>query len=627
MLHFWRMFIVCLAGVFLCAQVGQAQRQMERLSRGVVAIPAEINQVYVGWRLFGTDAPEIAFNLYRVTDGGEPLRLNAEPLVKTTDFVDTTVDLSKSNTYFVRPVLSGKEQPPSRSFVLPAGAEVKPYLSIPLRTPEGCRVGDAAVGDLDGDGDYEIVVKQEMRPHDNSHEGYTGQTKLEAYKLDGTFLWRIDLGKNIREGAHYTPFIVYDLDGDGRAEVAVRTADGTVDGTGKVLGDPDADYRNPQGRILEGPEFLTIFEGRTGKALESVDFYPARGQVSQWGDEVGNRSERYLAAVAYLDGRRPSLIMARGYYGPRPGRPARNEIAAFNWRDGRLTKLWLFRAAVGIYDDVNKEYVGQGNHSISVADLEGNGRDSIIYGAAVINHDGSGRYSTQLGHGDAQHTAKMIPDVDKFQTFSIHENPNHPHGINVRDTATGKLLWSRPSSDVVRGMAADIDPTHCGYEIWAVGRGLNELYDAATGRVVAARRPRSCNMAVWWDSDLTRELLNGTQIEKWNPRTQDTELLLDARRYGCRSINGSKANPSLSADILGDWREEVIWPTRDQTELRIFTTTLPAQNRIYTLMHNPTYRLGVVCQNVGYNQPPHTGFYLGAEMTDPPRPPIHTGDH
>lgn len=617
-------FVGCVGGVFLSAQIGVAQRQMEQLSRGVAAIPTQEDQVYIGWRLFGTDAPEIAFNLYRAAGDGEPERLNDEPIVKTTDFVDTDVDLSKSNAYFVRPVLDGKEQPASRPFTLPAGAEVKPYLSIPLQTLEGHRVGDAAVGDLDGDGEYDIVVKQEMRPRDNAHDGYTGQTKLEAYKLDGTFLWRIDLGKNIREGAHYTPFIVYDLDGNGRAEVAVRTADGTVDGTGKVIGDPDADYRNRQGRILEGPEYLTVFDGRTGAALKTIDFEPARGDVRQWGDDRGNRSDRFLAAVAYLDGKRPSLIMARGYYGPQRGLPARNEIAAYNWRDGQLTTVWLFRAAVGIDDDINREYIGQGNHSIAVADLDGDGRDSIIYGGAVINPDGTGRYSTQLGHGDAQHTTKMIPDRDELQTFSIHENPRHPHGIDVRDASTGKLLWSRPSPDVVRGMAADIDPAHPGYEVWAVGRGLDRLYAAATGQVVAPRRPRSCNMAVWWDSDLTRELLSGTQIEKWNPDTHDTELLLDARRYDCVSINGSKANPCLSADILGDWREEVIWPTRDRRELRIFTTTVPAKNRIYTLMHDPVYRLSVAWQNVGYNQPPHTGFYLGAEMKKPPRPAIQT---
>lgn len=610
--------------VLICGGLVYPQRQMEQLSRGVVAIPIEAGKAYIGWRLFGTDPQDIAFNLYRVTDGGEPVRLNTAPITTTTDYVDAAVTLEKSNAYFVRAIVDGHEQAASASFTLKAGAAVVPYLSIPLKTLEGHRTGDAAAGDLDGDGNYEIVVKQEMRPRDNAHNGVTGQTKLEAYKLDGTFLWRIDLGKNIREGAHYTPFIVYDLDGDGRAEIACRTADGTVDGTGKAIGDANADYRSEQGRILEGPEFVTIFDGQTGAALATTVFQPARGPVSDWGDETGNRVDRFLSAVAYIDGRRPSLIMARGYYGPQGSRPARNEIAAYNWRQGKLSLVWHFKAALRINDNINSAYIGQGNHGIGVADLDGDGRDSIIYGGAVINPDGTGRYATGLGHGDAQHTTAMIPGREGLQTFSIHENPRHPHGINVRDAATGKLLWSLPSPDVVRGMAADIDPTHPGHEVWAAGSGLSGLYSAATGDTVARQKPTSCNMAVWWDGDTLRELLSGTRIEKWVHAEERTETLLDARTYDCVSINGSKANPCLSADILGDWREEVIWKTRDGRELRIFTTTIPARNRFYTLMHDPVYRLSVTWQNVGYNQPPHTGFFLGEGMKEPPRPDIRT---
>ena len=396
---------------------------MERLSRGVVAVPVDEGKVYVGWRLFGVDPQEIAFNLYRATDGDEPTRLNTAPITQTTDFVDATVNLEKSNAYFVRALLDGKEQAASAAFTLAAGSAVKPYLSIPLQTLEGHRTGDAAVGDLDGDGNYEIVIKQEMRPRDSAQQGFTGQTKLEAYTLDGTFLWRIDLGKNIREGAHYTPFIVYDLDGDGRAEIACRTANGTVDGTGKVIGDPNADHRNEQGRILDGPEYLTIFDGRTGAALKTADFQPARGEARDWGDDTGNRADRFLAAVAYVDGKRPSLIMARGYYGPQSGRPARNEIVAYNWREGKLSQVWHFKAGLRINNNLNSEYIGQGNHGIAVADLDGDGRDSIIYGGAVINPDGTGRYSTELGHGDAQHTTVLVPGRGGLQTLSIHENP------------------------------------------------------------------------------------------------------------------------------------------------------------------------------------------------------------
>src|SRR4051812_42042543 len=276
-------------------------RQMERLGRGLVAIHPEAGSVFLSWRLFGTDPDGIAFNVYRRSGDAEAVKLNRDPLTRGTCFTDTTADLSKPTAYFVRPIIDGKEQAPSAPFKFPANPPVRAYLSIPLKTLPGHTPNDAAVGDLDGDGEYEIVLKQEMRPRDNSQRGATGETKLEAYKVDGTFLWRINLGRNVREGAHYTPFLVYDLDGDGRAEVACRTADGTVDGTGKALGDPDADHRNAAGYVLEGPEFLTVFEGTTGRALASADYVPARGRVSDWGDDYGNRVDRFLGAVAYLD--------------------------------------------------------------------------------------------------------------------------------------------------------------------------------------------------------------------------------------------------------------------------------------------------------------------------------------
>ncbi len=288
-----------------------AERQREDLGRGLIALRASEDRVFLSWRLSASDPPEIAFHVYRST-GEDTVRLNEEPIAGATYFVDQDVDASKTNTYFVEPVLSDREQLRSESFEVRANSPVQPYLSIPLQTPDGCTPNDASVGDLDGDGEYEIVIKQEMRGIDNSRSGFSGQTKLEAYKLDGTLLWRIDLGRNIREGAHYTQFIVYDLDGDGRAEVACKTADGTVDGTGKTIGDANADYRDGRGYVLDGPEFLTIFDGRTGAELVTTDYVPARGKVSDWGDDYGNRVDRFLACVVYLDGQRPSLVMCRG---------------------------------------------------------------------------------------------------------------------------------------------------------------------------------------------------------------------------------------------------------------------------------------------------------------------------
>ena len=353
-----RIKIVAVAGLFLLGVVASpafAQRQMESLGRGMVAIPEDGGKVFVGWRLLGTDPDDIAFNVYRSTGGAAPVKLNPEPLRDATNFVDGGAHSQEALSYFVRPVRDGREGEASAPFRLPADAPARPYISIPLQTLPGHTPNDASVGDLDGDGEYEIVLKQEMRGRDNSQAGRTGETKLEAYKLDGRFLWRINLGKNIREGAHYTQFMVYDLDGDGKAEVVCKTADGTVDGKGTPIGDAGADYRNASGFILEGPEFLTVFEGATGKALATTGYIPPRGRAADWGDDRGNRVDRFLAAVAYLDGSRPSVIMCRGYY-------TRTVLAAWNWRDGSLSHVWTFDSDDGTPG--NRSYRGQGNHNL-----------------------------------------------------------------------------------------------------------------------------------------------------------------------------------------------------------------------------------------------------------------------
>ena len=597
----------------LAAAPRMAPRQMEKLGRGMVAIHQGDGKVYLGWRLLGTDPDNVAFNVYRATGNGAPLKLNQQVLTRSTDFTDIHASLEQPSAYFVRAVLNGREQPASAPFKLPAQAPVRPYLSIPLKTPAGYAPNDASVGDLDGDGEYEIVLHQAGRGRDNSQNGMTDPPILEAYKLDGTFLWRINLGKNIREGAHYTQFMVYDLDGDGKAEVACKTADGTVDGKGKVIGDAQANYVNPAtGRILDGPEFLTIFNGATGAELVTTNYIPPRGKVSDWGDNYGNRVDRFLACIAYLDGRRPSLVMCRGYY-------TRAVLAAWNWRGGKLTRVWTFDSDDGTPG--NSAYRGQGNHNLSVGDVDGDGKDEIIYGACAIDHDGKGLYATGLGHGDAMHLSDMDPDRPGLEVFQSHEKPSAIAGSEFRDAKTGRLLWGKPSQgDVGRALAADIDPRHKGYECWVAG-GTRGLFNCQ-GELISSTPPRSCNFAVWWDGDLLRELLNRNTISKWDWENSSETVLLTAE--GCSSINGSKSTPVLCADILGDWREEVIWRTLDNRELRIYTTTLSAEHRLYTLMHDPQYRLSVAWQNVAYNQPTQPGFYLGDGMKAPPRPRITT---
>ena len=646
----WLLLLALLAPLTRAAT--PAPRQMENLGRGVVALKSEERKIFISWRVLGTDASALTFNLYRsagTATTAAPEKLNVVPIAGATHFLDTTFNASVTNTYFVRPVLASVEQAPSARFTVAANAPVRPYLSIPLQTPSGYSPNDVSVGDLDGDGEYEIIVHQTGRARDNAQAGITDEPILQAYKLDSAspagarLLWTINLGKNIRDGAHYTQFMVYDLDGDGRAELVCKTADGTIDGLGKIIGDANADYRTktdslvpsrdktgsrttPDGKmvasragyVLDGPEFLTVFDGLTGKALATTNYLPARGDINDWGDGYGNRVDRFLACVAYLDGVRPSVVMCRGYY-------TRTTLVAWDWRDGKLTQRWFFDSDKYGPADRTNPYRGQGNHGISVADVDGDGRDEIIYGAMCINSDGTPRYTTQLGHGDAMHVSDLDPNRPGLEVFAIHENAKHPHAIEFRDASTGTLLWSKPggtetSPDIGRGLALDLDPRYPGYEMWASGgpriRGLYTV----KGEKISEKNPASCNFGVWWDGDLLREILNGNRISKWNWEKETDDVIFTAE--GCSSNNGTKSTPALSVDLLGDWREEVILRTTDNQELRIFSTTIPTEHRLYTLMHDPQYRLAIAWQNVAYNQPPHPGFFLGAGMKPAPRPNI-----
>jgi rhamnogalacturonan endolyase len=606
-------------------------RQMERLGRGVVAVVQPDGSVFVGWRVLGTDPEEIAFNVYRATAGAEPVKLNDVPLRGPSHLVDPKPDLTKASAYTVRAIADGREESLSSPFTLPASAPARQYLSIPLRTPPGYAPNDASVGDLDGDGEYEIVLHQTGRGKDNSQKGETDPPIFQAYKLDGTLLWTINLGHNIREGAHYTQFMVYDLDGDGRAEMVCKTSDGTTDGAGKVIGDANARHANADGHVLKGPELLTVFDGRTGAALDTVKYVPARTNnqpespdpaeyKALWGDGYGNRGERYLAAVAYLDGERPSVIMCRGYY-------TRTTLAAWDFSDGKLTPRWLFDTG----PDKTHPYFGQGNHNLSVADVDDDGKDEIVYGGCVIDDDGKGLFSTGYGHGDAMHVGDLDPANPGLEMFRIQERFGDA-GAHMVALATGKTLWKKPSVRAAtsggdrgegpgRGVCFDIDPRYPGAASWTAGAGIEGVWDAK-GNEIGRTKPASCNFAVWWDGDPLRELLDKNHISKWNWEKQTTDRVLTAD--GCSSNNGTKATPCLSADLFGDWREEVVWRTEDNNELRIYTTTIPTELRIHTLMHDPQYRLAIAWQNVAYNQPPHPSFHLGEGMQPPPRPRITT---
>ena len=612
-----RNYIVFSLLLLVSGPLANAQRQMENLNRGIIVIRKANDSVYIGWRILGTEPDEIAFNIYRQSEDGKPVKLNKKPITESTNYEEGNVNFKTDNSYFVKAVLKDKEQEKSKSFTIKAGAPVQQYINIPLRTPPGYTPNDISVGDLDGDGEYEIILHQTGRSIDTPSTGISGIPIFQAYKLDGTFLWQISLGRNIREGAHYTQFMVYDLDGDGIAEFACKTADGTIDGTGKVIGDSTKDWRNLNrasgpfyGKVLDGPEYFTIFSGRTGEALATTNYIPDRYPLNGWNghggnggsDSTGNRVDRFLACIAYLDGVHPSIVMCRGYYG-------RSVLAAWDWRNGKLTSRWVFDSKDG-----ENPYSGQGNHNLTVADVDGDGKDEIIYGSMVVDDNGKGLFSTGFRHGDALHVGVLDPDRKGLEVFGIHEieDKTTGPGVTVYDAATGEILFKGSiNKDVGRGVAEDIDPSNPGAEMW--WSGSNGLFNMKGVRI--GDSPTSTNFLIWWDGDLSRELLDGNHIDKYKVGRIFTA-------EGCISNNGTKSTPALSADLFGDWREELILRTADNQNLRIYTTTIPTKHRIYTLMHDPQYRLAVADENVAYNQPPHTSFFLGTGMKKAPKPNI-----
>lgn len=589
----------------------------EKLSRGLIGIPTE-EGMYFSWRMTLEDAAGLQFDLYRSSGGGAEVKLNKEPIDRTSDFLDRTVDYTVDNRWTLK-ATTGEVATWTRL----KGEERNPYLSIPICKPEDGEIAgesftytanDCSVGDLDGDGEYEIILKwspsNSKRP---PQRGFTGNTYLDAYKMDGTRLWRIDLGPNVRSGAATTNFLVFDFDGDGCAEICCKTGDGTVDGLGHRIGDAQADWRTwdkkspTYGKIVNGPEYLTVFEGRTGKELDSKEYIPTRYPLDGWGgvggncgnDNTGGRSDRFTAGVAFLDGKTPSPIMVRGWYG-------RTVVAAWTFTNGALKHTWTFDSAAPGWE----AYSGMGNHSVTVADFDGDGCDEICVGAMTVDHDGKGLFTTGLRHGDALHAGRFIPSRQGMQVFGVHENEGDNEivkrtpAVAMFDGATGEIIWQDGlGQDAGRGVAADIDPRYDGAECWCNIGGLRR---GDTGEIISNRKPDSCNFTIYWDADPLAELLDHVSISKWNWNAESTDLLLKAE--GVVSNNGTKGNPCLSGDILGDWREEVIWPSEDQTELRIYSTTIPAVDRRATWMNDRQYRLAIAWQNVAYNQPPHPSF-------------------
>ncbi|MCL1930828.1 MAG: rhamnogalacturonan lyase, partial [Treponema sp.] len=605
---------LCLA---LFSSVFAGTMQVEKLDRGLIAV-RKGSGYYLSWRLLANEPYNTGFNVYRGTT-----KLNSTPITGATVYTDASATLNSD--YTVRAVLNGVEQAASPAKLINNtdgpnannnSGETAGYIQIDLqRPPTGAQggtysPGDGSTGDLDGDGVYEIVLKWDPdNAKDNSQAGTTDNVLIDAYTLSGTRLWRIDLGQNIRAGAHYTQFLVYDFDGDGKAEVMMKTAPGTKDATGSYIKmGPAASathttaYRNADGYVLSGPEYLTVFDGATGKELATVNYWPERGTVSSWGDNYGNRVDRFNAAVAYVDGERPSAIFQRGYY-------TRLTMAAWDWRNGQLTQRWTFDSNVS----GNSNYAGQGNHQLSVADANNDGKHDIITGAAVIGSDGKGMHTTRWGHGDALHVAHMIKGTPTPQIYMPHEDKSAGHGVLLRQANNGTSIFNHPKADtdVGRACAAELDKNVPGFKFWASSSmGLYNLAGDVVGSI-----PSSINHVIWWDGELSRELLDGYAISKWNIGSNSATRLLTATGYG--AINGTKSNPVLQADLFGDWREEVIF-SNGTNALRIYTTTAPTTHRLVTLMHDPVYRVAISWQNSSYNQPPHPGYYIASDMDFPP---------
>lgn len=622
--------------------------QKENLGRGLVAYRDGAYMIDISWRYLETDSLQTSFNIYRASINGSTegtrVLVNSSPVSKST-FYTAYLPIASSLKFYLRAVRNGVEgNIDLASYVLKSSSEggANPYLEIPMKQIDGDLTwryspNDASFADLDGDGEMEIVIHRAGSGQDNSISGITDPPVFQAYELDGTFLWEINLGINIREGAHYTQFMLYDLDGDGKAEFVCKTAEGGKDAAGTNIGEAyfptykakynftntynaNANYRNSSGYILSGPEFLTVFNGQTGKEIVTTEYdpprysdiynngnevpvlYPSTSNINtRWGDNYGNRVDRFLACVAYLDGIHPSIVMCRGYY-------TRTVLVAYDFADGKLTKRWKFDTYGGPTTSPWASYAGQGNHNLRVGDVDGDGFDEIIYGSCAIDQDGRGFYNTRLGHGDAQHLADFIPERPGLEVLSVHENKID--GTTLREAATGTVIYRVPSGDDVgRGMGSDVTADFRGMEWWSARSG--GVRNSVNGEPISDGGV-SMNMACWWDGDLLRELQDGTNVTKYENGIATTLF----SPIDVASNNSTKSNPCIVGDLIGDWREEVVLRGTTNRFIRVYMTNIMTNYRFHSFLQDHIYRMGIAYQNVAYNQPTHTGFYFGSDLED-----------
>lgn len=578
---------------------GNGKAIMEYLDRGIYAVKSG-NGMFISWRYNANDSDTAEFRLYR-----------DDKLIYTSKSGDPTCyqdnDGTASSKYRVD-CLDGGKVTSSENCKFTSGSN---YFDIPLKSPGSqYSPNDCCVGDVDGDGQYEIFLKWDpSNSKDNSQDGKTDNVYIDCYTLEGKQLWRIDMGVNIRAGQHYTQMCVADFDCDGKAELITKTADGTKDGTGKVIGDGSKNYVTSAGRILDGPEYLTLFEGTTGKALDTIDFPVPRGDAtssaakSTWGDNYGNRVDRFNSAIAYLDGVHPSAVYGRGYY-------TRLTLSAVDVRDGKLVKRWLYDTGF----DKKTPGWGCGNHNVMVADSDNDGKQEIFMGASAIDDDGTLMWTTGQLHGDAMHLGDLIPDREGLELWLCHED--NPYGESCIDAKTGKVIFHiNNTKDTGRCAADNVWAGNKGAEFWGAADG--NVYDSS-GKTIGSTRPAQ-NFFIYWDGDLEREILDGTKITKMTDAKTIKNIFTAS---GCGSNNSTKSVPCMTADLFGDWREELILRTDDNSKLRIWCTTDTTKTRLTTLMHDMQYRMQNGCQQSSYNQPPHVSYYLGSDAPLPARPQI-----